>query len=77
VRRLTRVVTRTLRTARFVVQDGRIPRPLRWGGTLGLLPFPGPLDEAVLLTVGAILWLFYRDLFREAWTRSAAAGSAT
>lgn len=52
---------------KLVVRDGRIPRPLRWGGTLGLLPVPGPFDEAVLLLVGAILWLFYRDQLSEAW----------
>jgi hypothetical protein len=30
-----------------------------------------------LLIVGAILWLFYRDQFREAWAQSGGAGSAT
>jgi hypothetical protein len=43
------------------VPYGRIPRPLRWGGTLGLLPVPGPFDDIVLLGAGGILWLFYRD----------------
>ena len=37
---------------------------------LGLLPVPGPFDEAVLLVVGGILWLFYRDRLREAWLRA-------
>ena len=55
---------------KLVVRDGRIPRPLRWGGTLGLLPVPGPFDEAVLLLVGAILWVFYRDQLNEAWQRA-------
>jgi hypothetical protein len=37
---------------------------------------PAPFDEIVLLLVGAILWLFYRDQLEEAWraaprTRSA------
>jgi hypothetical protein len=28
------------------------------------------LDEAVLLLVGGILWLFYRDRLTEAWQRA-------
>ena len=31
---------------------------------------PGPFDEVVLLVVGGILWLFYRDRLREAWGAS-------
>jgi hypothetical protein len=65
-----RFVIRTTRAVKLVVRDGRIPRPLRWGGTLGLLPVPGPFDEAVLLLVGAILWVFYRDQLNEAWQRA-------
>lgn len=60
-----------IRAVRLVVRDGRIPRPVRWGGALGLLPVPGPFDEIVLLVVGAVLWLFYRDLLREAWRATA------
>jgi hypothetical protein len=60
-------VARTIRAAKIVVQDGRIPRPVRWGGALGLAPVPGPFDEAVLLLVGGIVWLFYRDQLQEAW----------
>jgi hypothetical protein len=37
---------------------------------LGLLPVPGPFDEVVLLLVGAILWVFYRDQISEAWQRA-------
>jgi len=65
-----RFVIRTMRAVKLVVRDGRIPRPLRWGGTLGLLPVPGPFDEAVLLLVGGILWVFYRDQLNEAWQRA-------
>jgi len=65
-----RFVIRTTRAVKLVVRDGRIPKPLRWGGTLGLLPVPGPFDEAVLLLVGAILWVFYRDQLGEAWQRA-------
>jgi hypothetical protein len=65
-----RFVIRTTRAVKLVVRDGRIPRPLRWGGALGLLPVPGPFDEAVLLLVGGILWVFYRDQLNEAWQRA-------
>jgi len=34
------------------------------------LPIPGPLDEAVLLLVGGILWLFYRPRLIEAWEQA-------
>jgi len=54
----------------LVVRDGRIPRPIRWLGALGLLPVPGPFDEAVLLIVAGILFVFYRSLLREAWQQT-------
>jgi hypothetical protein len=28
---------------------------------------PGPVDEAALLIVGAVLWVFYRANLRDAW----------
>jgi hypothetical protein len=34
---------------------------------LGLLPVPGPFDEIVLFLVAAVLFVFYRDVLREAW----------
>jgi len=64
---------RAIRAVKIVVRDGRIPRPLRWGGALGLLPVPGPFDEIVLLGVGAIVWLFYRDQLAAAWRNAATA----
>ncbi|HKF14890.1 MAG TPA: hypothetical protein VKB13_06660 [Gaiellaceae bacterium] len=36
----------------------------------GLLPLPGPLDEAALVIVAALLFLFYRDRIRRAWRAS-------
>jgi hypothetical protein len=64
-------IARTVRAVKFIIRDGRVPRPLRWGGALGVAPVPGPFDEAVLLVVAAILWLFYRDRLTEAWQRAA------
>jgi hypothetical protein len=64
-------IGRATRAIRLVVRDGRIPRPLRWDGALGLLPVPGPVDEIVMLGVGGILWLFYRDQLADAWRKAA------
>src|SRR4029077_13969923 len=69
-RRARIFISRTLRAVRIVVRDGRIPRPLRWGGALGVAPIPGPFDEVVLLVVGGILWVFYRAQLREAWQQA-------
>ena len=65
VRRARALAGRTLRAVKIVVRDGRIPRPLRWGGAFAALPIPGPFDEVVLLLVGGILWIFYRDQLRK------------
>lgn len=39
---------------------------------VGLLPVPGPFDEAVLALVGAILFVFYRERLVGAWREAAA-----
>jgi hypothetical protein len=39
---------------------------------IGLLPIPGPFDEAVLLLIAPPLVIFYRDPMREAWRRAEA-----
>ena len=62
-------VGRTVRAVRLAATDQRIPRPLRLAA-LGLLPIPGPVDEAVLLLVAIPLGLFYRRPLREAWERA-------
>jgi len=64
---LRRFISRTIRAVTLLARDDKIPRPLRWLALLGLLPVPGPFDEAVLLLVGALLWAFYRDRMRAAW----------
>ena len=58
---------RTARAVRIVLSHGGIPRPVRWLAAFGVAPIPGPIDEAVLLLVAAILFVFYRRELREAW----------
>jgi hypothetical protein len=65
-------LVRTIRAVRILARDGRIPRPLRGAAAFGLLPLPGPLDEAVLLLVGLVLSVFYRERLAEAWRTAAA-----
>ena|SRR5215211_7979344 len=67
VRKTRVLIARSLRATRLVVADRRIPRPLRWIAALALLPLPGPLDEAVLLVLAPILFVFHRTPMREAW----------
>ena len=62
---------RLIRAVKILARDGRIPKPLRGLAAFGVLPIPGPFDEAVLLIVGLLLWAFYRDCLREAWSQSA------
>jgi hypothetical protein len=61
---------RSIRATKLIVRDGRIPKPLRWLAGLALLPIPGPFDEAVLLLVAPLLFVFYREPMREAWAQS-------
>jgi hypothetical protein len=58
---------RTANAVRIVLRNGGIPRPIRWLAAFGLAPIPGPFDEAVLLLVALILFLFYRRELRQAW----------
>jgi hypothetical protein len=62
---------RTFRAAKLVARDPRIPRPLKWLAAVGLLPLPGPFDEAVLVVVASLLFAFKRDVLREAWAAAA------
>jgi hypothetical protein len=61
---------RTAKTVRIVLRQGGVPRPIRWLAAFGLAPIPGPIDEAVLLLVAAILFVFYRRELREAWKQA-------
>jgi hypothetical protein len=62
---------RLVRAVRLLISDGGLPRWLRGLAAIGLAPIPGPFDEVVLLIVGAILWLGYRERLRAAWRDSA------
>jgi hypothetical protein len=61
---------RLFRAVRIAATDERIPRSLRWLAALGLMPIPGPFDEAILLVVSVPLALFYRRPLSEAWTKA-------
>jgi hypothetical protein len=64
-------VKRTLRAVRILIRDGALPRWLRGLAVVGVAPIPGPVDEAILLLVAAILWIGYRERLREAWSAAA------
>jgi hypothetical protein len=66
-----RVIRRCVAAVRLLARDGGLPRWLRGLAALGLAPIPGPVDEAMLLVVAAILWLGYRDRLRAAWRDAA------
>ncbi len=68
---MKRFIKRTARAVRIVIGYGGIPRPIRWLAALGLAPIPGPFDEAVLLLVSLILFVFYRQELRQAWKDAA------
>jgi hypothetical protein len=55
----------------ILAKDRRIPKPLRAGIAVGLLPLPGPMDEVILLLVAIPLLVLYREPMREAWQRTA------
>jgi hypothetical protein len=62
-----RFLRRTVAAVRVLARDGGVPRWLRGLVAVGLLPIPGPFDEAILLVAAAVLWLGYRDRLRAAW----------
>ena len=55
---------------KIIARDGRIPRPLRWVAGIGLLPVPGPVDEALLLLIAPVFMTFYREPMRDAWQQA-------
>jgi hypothetical protein len=69
---MTAAARRLIQAVKLLARDGRIPKPLRALAAFGLLPIPGPVDEAVLFIVGLLLLAFYRSPLREAWGQAAA-----
>jgi hypothetical protein len=67
VRRALGFLKRTIRAVGIAATDTRIPKPLRLLAALGLLPIPGPFDEAILLVAAVPLALFYRAPLADAW----------
>jgi hypothetical protein len=67
VSRGRRFLGRTIRAVGLLTRDPSIPKPLRWLLALSLLPIPGPFDEAVLLLIAPLLFVFYRAPLRAAW----------
>ena len=61
-----------VRVLRRLVADERLPGPVRWLLVFGLLPIPGPVDEAALV-LAALLLLCYRRRVREILAHSSAA----
>jgi hypothetical protein len=68
---LRELITTTIRAMKLIARDGRVPRPLRWVAAIGLLPIPGPVDEAILVLVAPTFLLFYREPMRDAWRQAA------
>jgi hypothetical protein len=61
---------RIVRAMKLLARDTRVPRWLRWVAGIGLLPIPGPVDEAVLVLVAPVFLAFSREPMREAWARA-------
>jgi hypothetical protein len=59
-----------VRAAKLVARDPRVPRWLKWLAALGALPIPGPVDEAVLLIIAALLFVRHREPLRDAWAQA-------
>jgi hypothetical protein len=70
VRAARTFIVRTVRATALLARDRRVPKPVRALVALGLLPIPGPVDEALLLVLAPFLYIFYREPMREAWRQA-------
>lgn len=55
------------RAAKHLAHDPNLPRWVRWLGSFGLLPIPGPLDELAVMVVALTCLVFYRSALRDSW----------
>ena len=62
---------RLLRMARALVSDKRVPRGVRPAIALSLLPWPGPLDEALLVVALVVLAVMRPGVIGELWREAA------
>ena len=69
--RPARWIARTIRAVTLIARDERVPKVLRWVAAIGLLPIPGPVDEALLVLVAPFFLAFYRKPMCDAWRRAA------
>ena len=53
-----------LGVAKRLVKEPHLPKPLRALLVFGLLPIPGPIDEAALLLAALMIAVFYRARFK-------------
>jgi hypothetical protein len=65
-----KALRRLIASVAILARDSRIPRALRGLIAVGLLPLPGPFDEAILVLVAIPLLAFYRQPMREAWQQA-------
>jgi hypothetical protein len=63
-------IARLVRAVKILARDGRVPRWLRWLVAAGLLPVPGPVDEAALLVAALLLFARHPDAMRDAWRQA-------
>ena len=63
-------VARTIRATALLARDARIPKPLRWLAAIGLMPVPGPFDEALLILIAPVFAVLYRTPMRDAWRQA-------
>lgn len=64
---------RFLKAGKLLALDARIPRWTRVLLVVGLLPVPGPFDEAVLALAMVLLAIRHRPLVRQAWRNAGGA----
>jgi hypothetical protein len=65
-----KLVRRTLGAMKLLAGDSRIPKPVRAVAAVGLLPIPGPFDEALLFLIAPVFLIFFRTPMREAWAKA-------